>query len=129
MGALMEHASASHNLELTDNGELIINSLDQASPFSRLELSRIHAIVPFERSVAIVLPNSILFLNKKDSGVNVHFKPNPTSLSTTEMAYNSRISHNKPTKNTSKAYTRDTAGEHAGKKQAKNCTYNQKLAS
>ena len=80
MGALMEHASASHNLELTDSGELIINSLDQASPFSRLELSRIHAIVPFERSVAIVLPNSILFLNKKDSGVNVHFKPNPTSF-------------------------------------------------
>ncbi|MCM1021401.1 MAG: hypothetical protein NC343_04055 [Muribaculum sp.] len=80
MGALMQHASPEHDLELTDKGELVINSLDPTSPFHTLELRRIHGIVPFERSVALVLPNSILFLNKKDAGVNVHFKPNPTSF-------------------------------------------------
>ncbi len=80
MGALMMNTAPEHDLELTENGELVINSLDSSSPFHKLELSRMCGIVPFERSVAIVMPNSILFLNKKDAGVNVHFKPNPVSL-------------------------------------------------
>lgn len=80
MGALMMHAAPEHDLEITENGQLVINSLDKTSPFHSLELSRVHAIIPFERSVAIVLPNSILFLNKKDKGVNVHFKPNPDTV-------------------------------------------------
>ena len=68
-----------HKLSI-DNGFLVIGTLDPMSPFRRIMLSRIHGVAVFEKSVAIVLPHSIMFLNRKDEGVNIHFKPNPTTV-------------------------------------------------
>lgn len=79
MPLLFDAAGANHNIsiDMDDdmNAELIINSIDPSSPFHRLPMNHIHAIVPFETWVAIVMHSSIIFLNRKDSSVSVHLKP------------------------------------------------------
>ena len=73
---VVEHHTITIDLE---NDCLIINSLEPTSIFHRIPLSRIHAIVPFEEWVAIVLHSSIIFLNKKSSKVSVNIKmPKPS---------------------------------------------------
>ena len=73
MPLLFDAAGAHHDIsvDMDDNmnGELVINSIDPASPFHRLP------IVPFEKWVAIVMHSSIIFLNRKDNSVSVHLKP------------------------------------------------------
>ena len=71
MPLLFDAAGAHHEISV----ELLINSIDPASPFHRLPMHRIHAIVPFEKWVAIVMHSSIIFLNRKDNSVSVHLKP------------------------------------------------------
>ena len=73
LSLLFEHAIENHALYV-DDGNLVIESIDADSPFHELPLDRIHAIHEFDRVVAIVLPAAIVFLNKRDSGVNVHIK-------------------------------------------------------
>lgn len=68
--SLIEH----HDIAVDDEAHLIINSVPASSPFHRIALSRIHAIVEFENKVAIVLHSSIIFLNKNNSGTNVHIR-------------------------------------------------------
>ena len=65
------------SVDIDDNmrAELVIGSIDEKSPFHRLPMHRIHAIVPFEEWVAIVMHSSIIFLNKKDNRVSVNLKP------------------------------------------------------
>lgn len=73
--ALLFDPSIEENHHISINPEtLTIGSLPQQSPFHTLPLSNIHAIVEFDRVLAIVLHSSILFLNKKDSGVHLHLK-------------------------------------------------------
>lgn len=72
---LFDYVAEHHNITIDmDNDELLINSIDASSPFHRLPLSRIHAIVPFEEWIAIVMHSSIVFLNRKSSKVSVHVK-------------------------------------------------------
>ncbi len=72
---LFDYVAEHHNITIDmDNDELLINSIDASSPFHRLPLSRIHAIVPFEEWIAIVMHSSIIFLNRKSSKVSVHVK-------------------------------------------------------
>ncbi len=61
-------------------GVLEIGSVDSASPFHRLPLNGIHAIVPFEEWIAIVMPSAIVFLSRATTTVNVHVRTEPTSL-------------------------------------------------
>lgn len=77
---LFDYVAERHNITIDlENDCLIIRSLDPSSIFHKIPLSRIHAIVPFEEWVAIVLHSSIIFLNKKSSKVSVHIKmPKPT---------------------------------------------------
>lgn len=63
-----------------DENTLVINSVDESSPFHAIPLDRIHEILEFENVVAIVLHSSIIFLNKRDNGVNVHVKMKGPSL-------------------------------------------------
>lgn len=77
---LIDTVGETHHLTTDSQGFLIIGSLDEMSPFRRIMIRRIHGVAVFEKSAAIVLPNSIIFLNRKDDGVNIHFKPNPTSF-------------------------------------------------
>lgn len=83
MPLLFESASENHNILIDMDGpvdSLLIGSIDPASPFHRLALDRIHAIVPFEEWVAIVLHSSMIFLNRKSNQVSVHVRTEPPTL-------------------------------------------------
>ncbi len=74
---LFDCATEHHNVSIDMDGPLdclVINSVEPNSPFHRVPLERIHAIVPFEEWIAIVLHSSIIFLDKKSPKVNVHLK-------------------------------------------------------
>lgn len=79
MPLLFDSAGVRHNIsiDMDDdmNAELIIGSIDTKSPFHRLPMHHIHAIIPFEEWVAIVMHSSIIFLNKNDNRVSIHIKP------------------------------------------------------
>ena len=55
-----------------DENDIIINNIDASSPFHRIPVSHIHAILEFDEAVAIVLHSSIIFLSKDDGSVHVH---------------------------------------------------------
>lgn len=77
MPLLFDYAAEHHNISIDMEGPLdclIIRSISPDSPFHRIPLERIHAIVPFEEWVAIVLHSSIIFLNKNSSQVSVHLR-------------------------------------------------------
>ena len=76
---LFEKVHPDHKIEI-DEEELVINSVEQWSPFHRLPLDRIHGIVDFEETVAIVLHSSIVFLGKRVPCVNIHIKPQQPSF-------------------------------------------------
>ena len=75
-GLLFDSITDYHNISVDmETDELVINDLGEMSPFHKIPLSKIHAIVPFEEWVAIVLHSSIIFLNRKATKVSVHVKP------------------------------------------------------
>lgn len=63
-----------HDIAIDDNANLVIGSQPENSPLRVIPLDHIHAIVEFEKRIAIVLPSSILFLNKLDSQSSIHIK-------------------------------------------------------
>lgn len=72
---LFEGAGEKHGLHVDfDAQELTVASLSPDSPFHRVSLNNVHAFLPFEEWVAIVMHSSILFLNKKKPIVSVHIK-------------------------------------------------------
>ncbi|MCM1521371.1 MAG: hypothetical protein NC039_01805 [Muribaculaceae bacterium] len=70
---LFDYAMENHGIFI-DEDNLYIGSVDPSSPFATLQLSRIHEIVEFESCIAIVLPSSIIFLNKENSDVHIHLR-------------------------------------------------------
>lgn len=83
MALLFEYASRHHNVAIDMEGpvdSLVIRSIDPDSPFHRIPLERIHAIVPFEEWVAIVLHSSIIFLNRNSNRVSVHVRTDPPTV-------------------------------------------------
>lgn len=77
---LFEYLMDTHEIAIDDDAHLIINSIPVDSPFHRLSLNRINAIVEFEDKIAIVLHSSIVFLNKKDSRSHIHIRQQKASL-------------------------------------------------
>lgn len=72
---LFDDTALHHNLMIDpDTAELEIGSIDPSSPFHTIPLNRVHAIIPFEEWVAIVLHSSIIFLNRKNSKVAIDIK-------------------------------------------------------
>lgn len=71
---LFEHLLEFHDIQIDDYANLIIGSLPESSPFYKIPLSHIHAIVEFENKIAIVLHSSIIFLKKRDNRTSVHIK-------------------------------------------------------
>ena len=75
LAMLFDFAASHHKIFIDpETEELTIGSISPESPFHRLEISRINAIVPFEEWVAIVMPASIVFLNRKNSKVAIDIK-------------------------------------------------------
>ena len=77
---LFENLIDNHDIAIDDEAHLIINSLPPESPFHRILLSNIHAIVEFEHKIAIVMHSSIIFLNKHDNKSYVHIRTRKPSL-------------------------------------------------
>ncbi|MDE6101232.1 MAG: hypothetical protein K2G01_09330 [Paramuribaculum sp.] len=77
---LFIHVLENHDIAIDDHANLIVGSLPVGSPFHKIPLGHIHAIVEFENRIAIVLHSSILFLNKYDSRSNVHIRMPKRSL-------------------------------------------------
>lgn len=57
-----------------DGDELLLPMVESNSPFHRIPVSNIHAIIDFDEAVAIVLHSSIVFISKEDGAVFVHIK-------------------------------------------------------
>ena len=57
-----------------DGNDIVINSVSHDSPFHRIPVSDIHAILEFDEAIAIVLHSSIIFLSKEDGSMHVHLK-------------------------------------------------------
>ena len=78
---LFDSVGKLHNITVDiDSERLIIGSLNPKSVFHSILLKHIHAFLPFENWTAIVLPTSIIFLNKKNRQVSIHIKPHKESL-------------------------------------------------
>lgn len=58
-----------------DGIEIIIEDLDEYNPFRRFLIRSINAILEFDKMIAFVFRNHILFLGKEDSQMRVHIKP------------------------------------------------------
>ena len=63
-----------HNLKY-DKDELIFEDMEEFNPFRRILVRNLHAILEFNKMVAFVFPNHILFLGKRSPELSVHFKP------------------------------------------------------
>lgn len=65
----------------TDGMEVVIEDLDEFNPFRRFLVRAINAVLEFDKMVAFVFNNHILFLGKEDNQLRVHIKPEkPKSL-------------------------------------------------
>ncbi|MBD5224898.1 MAG: hypothetical protein HDS68_02880 [Bacteroidales bacterium] len=63
-----------------DGNDIIIGSIDSRSPFYRVPVNHIHAILEFDEAIAIVLHSTILFLSKDDGSLHVHLRDLRPSL-------------------------------------------------
>lgn len=69
-----------HRLEVVDGDELVLPDLEEFSPFKRFLLRSINAIIEFDKIVAMVFSNHIIFLSKESPDMRVHFRPDEKSL-------------------------------------------------
>lgn len=78
---LFEKAGIEHGIMVDPEAEeLEIGSISPDSPFHKLPLNNIHAFVPFEEWVAIVMHSSIIFLNARTPEVMINLKQGATSF-------------------------------------------------
>lgn len=71
MTALFSGVDEVHGIKIVEQ-KLEIGSIDERSPFKRLNLRFIHGIESLDNEVAIVLGTSIVFLSKREPEVKVH---------------------------------------------------------
>lgn len=63
-----------HSLRVED-GEVVVEGLDEFSPFKRFLTRGLYAVLEFDRNVAFVFKSHILFFSKTDKNLSVHFRP------------------------------------------------------
>lgn len=63
-----------HRIKLTDN-EVIFEDQEEFSPFRRFLLRSLNAVLEFDKQVAFVFRNHILFLCKESDDMRVHMRP------------------------------------------------------
>ncbi len=68
-----------HDLEVRED-EVVVNSLEEYSPFRRFLIRSINAILEFDKIVAFVFSNHILFFSTISDQLNVSLKPQSTSI-------------------------------------------------
>lgn len=71
---IVELLSPHHKLVI-DGDEVIVESIEEFSPFRRFLIRGLYAVLEFDRNVAFVFKNHILFFSKKNNQMSVHFAP------------------------------------------------------
>lgn len=81
LGLLFEKAGIEHDILVDpETQDITIGSIPEDSPFHTIPLTNVHAFVPFEEWVAIVMHSSIVFLNSKKPVTTIHLKSPETSF-------------------------------------------------
>ncbi len=63
-----------HSIEVSDE-EIILNDFEEYNPFRRFLIRSLNAVLEFDKMIAFVFRNHILFLGKEDNQMRVHIKP------------------------------------------------------
>lgn len=63
-----------HNI-VVDGNEIILADQEEFNPFRRFLIRGLHAVIEFDRQVAFVFKNHILFLGKDSGEMRVHMSP------------------------------------------------------
>lgn len=71
---LRQHHDMTVDSEDLTKAEVVLNDMEEYSPFRRFLVRSLHAILHFDRQVAFVFRSHILFLNKNNSELRVHFR-------------------------------------------------------
>lgn len=75
----LERLRAHHHITLNDPGssmaEVVLDDLEDTSPFKRFLVRSLHGVLEFDKSTAFAFKSHILFLSNKDNQLRVHFKP------------------------------------------------------
>jgi len=66
---------AGHHTIKRDHDEIIIEDIDEFNPFRRFLIRSLTAVLEFDKMIAFVFRNHILFLGKEDDQLRVHIKP------------------------------------------------------
>lgn len=70
----LDMLSAHHQIRL-DGNEVIFENQEEFSPFRRFLIRALYGIIEFDRHVAFVFRNHILFLGKDNAEMRVHMRP------------------------------------------------------
>lgn len=68
------HAIEQHHIDANIT-EIIIKDLDEYNPFRRFLVRSLNAVLEFDKIVAFVFRNHILFFGKENNLMRVHIKP------------------------------------------------------
>ena len=95
--ALRAHHNLSIDSEDLTQAEVIINDLEEYNPFRRFLVRSLHGVLEFDRMIAFVFENHILFLGKEDNQLRVHFRPEEEEEEEEEdgRSFFSRLFHRK----------------------------------
>lgn len=72
---LKNHHHLTLDSEDLSKAEIIIDDLEEFNPFRRFLVRSLHAVLEFDKMMAFVFRNHILFLGKDDDQLRVHFRP------------------------------------------------------
>lgn len=72
---LQAHHSIEHREVSPQISEIIINDLDEYNPFRRFLVRSLNAVLEFDKMIAFVFRNHILFFGKESNQMRVHIKP------------------------------------------------------
>ena len=64
----------------SDGFEVVLNDLDECDPFKRFLIRSLNAILDFDKIVAFVFRDHILFLGKDNNAMRAHFKPESDNI-------------------------------------------------
>ena len=70
MELLKEH----HPMRI-DGGEIVVENVDEYSPFRRMLIKRLTGVMEFNKYVAFVMQEHILFFEKRGKGILLHLIP------------------------------------------------------
>lgn len=67
-----------HSIE-NDGMEIVLKDVDEYNPFRRFLIRSLNAVLEFDKLIAFVFRNHILFMGKEDNQLHVHIKPEDKS--------------------------------------------------